>query len=105
MVLPVLLLVVGVMLTIITGLVDRIKCVDAARVGVRAMERGEARDAMLAHVRAAAPAGARIETHDAGPLVGVAVTVPLSFHGILGLLDLTVRGDASGTLEPGVGAP
>lgn len=55
--------------------VDQIRCVDAARVGVRLLARGDAREAVSAS-RASAPAGAEVTTATSGGRVTVTVTAP-----------------------------
>lgn len=40
--------------------IDQIRCVDAARVGARALARGDAADAVTTAIRSVAPAGASV---------------------------------------------
>ena len=53
--------------------VDRVRCVDAARLGARLLARGEPQGAALGEVRRAAPEGARVSVSRSGGSVTVSV--------------------------------
>jgi predicted S18 family serine protease len=73
---PAVLLVLALALSALTAAVDQIRCVDAARVAVRLMARGEGEGAALAAGRAVAPKQA-VLTVETGPTeVRVSVTAP-----------------------------
>ena len=72
--LPSLVLVLALSLGAVDLGLDRVRCVDAARLGARLLARGEPEAAALAEVRRAAPEGARVSVTRSGGLVTVSVT-------------------------------
>ena len=71
---PALLLVLAVLLSAISLGIDEVRCVDAARVGVRLLARGESQEAALRESTATAPAGALVSVGAAAGRVSVSVT-------------------------------
>lgn len=74
MVLPVLALLLAVGLWSVAVAGAQLRCVDAARDGVRAAARGESDGVVFATTIAAAPRGAQIEVHHDGTRVVVVVS-------------------------------
>ena len=72
--LPSLVLVLAVALGAVHLGLDQVRCVDAARLGARALARGEPQGAVLLEVRTAAPPGARVSVTRGDGEVSVAVT-------------------------------
>lgn len=71
--LPSLVLVLAVALGAVDLGLDRVRCVDAARLGARLLARGEPETAALAEARRAAPEGARVVVTRADGRVTVSV--------------------------------
>lgn len=100
-VLPVLLLVLAAAVAALIVVAAQLRCVDAAREGVRAATRGEPAATVNRVVTAAGPAGALavVTAHDGAVTVRVSARVrplgPLP-------LDLRLSASATGLLEPGV---
>lgn len=98
MALPSLLLVLGVALGAVEAASARLACADAARVGARALARGEphgqARDLALS----AAPAEAHVDLADDGDMVRVTVRTELR---LALTLPVEVEGSAAVPREPG----
>jgi Flp pilus assembly protein TadG len=99
-VLPVLLLVLAGAVAAIVLVGAQLRCIDAAREGVRAAARGEAASAVTEIVRRAAPDGAAVSVTRTGDEVRVAVAVDVA---PLGPVPLRVRvtAEAVARLEPG----
>ncbi|PDP88475.1 hypothetical protein CQJ94_06735 [Glycomyces fuscus] len=98
MVLPALLLVLGVALGAVQAASAQLSCADAARVGARALARGEPHDRARALALSAAPAGADVRLAEDGGMARVTVRAePLLGPGI----PLPVDGSAAVPLEPG----
>ena len=72
--LPSLVVVLAVALAAVDLGLDQVRCVDAARLGARLLARGEPRPEVLAQVRAAAPAGARVSVTSSDSRVSVRIT-------------------------------
>ena len=104
MVLPSLLLLLAVALGMIAAAGTQLACADAARVGARALARGEdpehARD--LAH--SVAPDHAEVELTDDGVTARVTVRVTLEVGSVLSL-PVTLTETAAVPMEPGPGEP
>lgn len=83
--LPAVVLVLVVCLSALAWGVDQVRCVDAARVAVRELARGESSVRATGDARRTAPEGANIAVSRAGGDVTVTVTAPtptpLSFLG------------------------
>lgn len=99
-VLPVLLLVLAGAVAAIVVVGAQLRCVDAAREGVRAAARGESPAAVTEIVRRAAPDGAAVGVTRNGEEVRVTVAVDVA---PLGPVPLRVRvtAEAVARLEPG----
>ncbi|MGA5166356.1 MULTISPECIES: TadE family type IV pilus minor pilin [Streptomyces] len=78
----------------------QIQCVDAARVGARAVARSEPRAEAVAAARSAAPGGARVAVERTGDLWRVRVEAPAPGPGSL---RLTLRAEAAALAEDTVG--
>lgn len=100
LVLPVLVLVCGAMLAVVAAMSDRVACVDAARIGARALARGESPAAVAEAVRAAAPAHAVMTTRCDGPLVEVVVSASVPGGELIARHLLTVRATSVAADEP-----
>lgn len=74
---PAVLLVLAIVLSALMGGVDQVRCVDAARAGVRLLARGESAGQALDTARQAAPDRARVTARDSGSTVSVSVEGPL----------------------------
>ena len=99
--LPSLVLVLAVALGAVHLGLDQVRCVDAARLGARALARGEPEAAVLREVAAAAPAGAQLSVTRGEGEVGVAVaSVPPVVLRPLGVL-APVRATAVARVESG----
>ena len=100
-VLPVLLLVLAAAVSALVVVGAQLRCVDAAREGVRAAARGEPSSTVTRIAAAAAPSGAVTTMTVGGVTVSVTVTAPVQ---PLGPLPLRVRvlATATGQLEPGM---
>ena len=96
-VLPAVLLVLAVTLSALGLAIDQIRCVDAARAGVRAAARGDTVAAVAAVASRGAPAGASVATGTSGQLVTVTVTAPPAR--LAGLVPVGVRPGASATAQ------
>lgn len=73
---PALLLVLVTCLAALSWGVDQVRCVDAARVAVRELARGETRPRAVADASRAAPRGADIEVAASGGDVVVRIAAP-----------------------------
>lgn len=71
---PAVVLVLTICLSALSWGVDQVRCVDAARVAVRELARGEAANRAMGHARRVAPEGADLEVHRSGGDVTVTVT-------------------------------
>lgn len=102
LVLPVLVLVLAGALAVLTVVGAQLRCVDAAREGVRAAARGEAAAAVVAAAEELAPEGAAVVTgHPEGHLVTVTVRASVRPLGTA-LLSVPVEATATARTEPGV---
>jgi Flp pilus assembly protein TadG len=100
-VLPVLLLVLAAAVGALVVVGCQLRCVDAAREGVRAAARGEAAPVVRQLAERAAPSGASASLATGGGTVTVVVTAPVRPLGPVPLV-VHVRAEATGELEPGV---
>lgn len=73
---PVVVLVLVLCLSTVQLGVDQVRCVDAARVAVRELARGEEPDSAMTHARQVAPDGARVQPSVSGTDVSATVTAP-----------------------------
>lgn len=73
---PAVVLVLALCLSVVHLGIDRVRCVDAARVAVRELARGEPPGSATAHARRVAPDGATIESVVSGRDVTVTVRAP-----------------------------
>ncbi|MFD7896993.1 TadE family type IV pilus minor pilin [Streptomyces sp. NPDC059743] len=100
----------------LTAASAQIQCVDAARVGARAVARSEPRAAALDAARSAAPSSARVTLERTGDLWRVRVEAPMPGTGGLGVTltaeavasaedALDASGDGMGGPVPAVVAP
>ncbi|QUX29058.1 pilus assembly protein [Nocardiopsis akebiae] len=98
MVLPSLLLVLAVALGAVQAASAQLSCADAARMGARALARGEPHDRARSLALTAAPDGADVHLSQGGGMARVTVRARLLFGpGI----SLPVDGSAAVPLEPG----
>lgn len=74
--LPAVVLVLVICLSALSWGVDRVRCVDAARVAVRELARGESADRAVGLAERTAPEGAAIDVSRSGQDVSVTVTSP-----------------------------
>jgi len=98
--LPALVLLLGFSLGAVDATMDKLSCVDAARIGALAASRG---DDGAAAARAQAPSGSSISVARTADDVRVTVSVravPFGPH----LPGIAVTASATAALEPGVGA-
>ncbi|GAB3453611.1 hypothetical protein GCM10027570_32890 [Streptomonospora sediminis] len=106
--LPSLVLVLAVALTAIQAGAVQVACVDAARVGARALARGEPEPTARAAAVRTAPDPADIAMSETGGLARVTVTAPVPL-GPLGNLPIEAEARAATPLEgggpPGTGNP
>ncbi|WP_273474162.1 TadE family type IV pilus minor pilin [Nocardiopsis sinuspersici] len=100
MALPSLLLVLGVALGAVGAASAELSCADAARVGARALARGEHHDRVRALALSAAPEGADVHLSEDGGMARVTVRAEPRI-GPLSALPLEVDGSAAVPLEPG----
>src|SRR5689334_10917300 len=101
-VLPVLVLVLVAAVGALLVVGGQVRCIDAAREGVRAAARGEAAPVVRRLAERAAPAGASAAVVSSGPAVTVRVVAVVRPLGPLPLA-VHVTASATGDLEPGVG--
>jgi Flp pilus assembly protein TadG len=102
-VLPVLLLVLAAAVAALLVVGAQLRCVDAAREGVRAATRGDPPAEVTRVAAAAAPSGATVSRAVTGSAVTVTVSAQVRPLGPLPLR-IHVSASATGALEPGVGA-
>ena len=100
-VLPVLLLVLAGAVAAVVVVGAQLRCVDAAREGVRAAARGEPPAAVAEIVRRAAPDGAAADVTRTGDEVRVTIVVEVAPLGPVPLR-VPVTAEAVARLEPGV---
>ena len=100
MVLPSLLLVLAVALSAVGAAAAQLSCADAARVGARALARGESNEHARSLALAAAPDQARVHLSESDGTARVTVSAELRF-GPLRAPPLEVGGSAAVPLEPG----
>ncbi|GAA4954418.1 hypothetical protein GCM10023224_44750 [Streptomonospora halophila] len=96
--LPSLVLVLGVALAAVQAGAVHVACVDSARMGARALARGEPEHAVRAAVDRTAPDSAQVELTTGGGMARVAVTAPVPI-GPLAELPIEVEGRAATPLE------
>ncbi|GAA1780499.1 TadE family type IV pilus minor pilin [Streptomonospora arabica] len=96
--LPSLVLVLGVALAAVQAGAVHVACVDSARMGARALARGEPEHAVRAAVDRTAPDSAQVELATGGSMARVAVTAPVPI-GPLAELPIEVEGRAATPLE------
>lgn len=73
---PAIVLVLVICLSAVSWGVDQVRCVDAARVAVRELARGEDRERAVAGAERVAPEGASVDVRQGGEEVTVVVTSP-----------------------------
>jgi Flp pilus assembly protein TadG len=100
LVLPVLLLVLATAVGALVVVGSQLRCVDAAREGVRAAARGESARVVRTLVARAAPSGASMSLATGDGALTVTVTAPVRPLGPLPLV-VRVTAAATGELEPG----
>ncbi|MFE9246960.1 TadE family type IV pilus minor pilin [Nocardiopsis sp. NPDC006938] len=98
MLLPTLMLVLAVALGAVAAAEARLSCADAARIGARALARGETSDRARALALSAAPDGARVELTEGDGTARVTVRAELRI-GPLRAPPLGVRAEAAVPLE------
>ena len=102
LVLPVLVLVLAGAVAVLTVVGAQLRCVDAAREGVRAAARGEPASVVVSAAGRLAPDGAAVTTEPVEDgLVTVTVRAPVRPLGTA-LLPVTVGSTATARVEPGV---
>ncbi|WP_405778358.1 TadE family type IV pilus minor pilin [Streptomyces sp. NBC_00859] len=101
-VIPALVLFTMTLVWALTAAAAQIQCVDAARIGARAVARSEPRAAAVSAARSAAPPGARITVGRAGELWRVRVEAPTPGPGTIAL---TLSAEAAALAEPGMPGP
>lgn len=101
MVLPSLLLVLAFCLGAVAAASAQLSCADAARVGARALARGETEERARELARSAAPETARVHLSEDGELAHVTVRTDLRLGPDLAL-PVAVHGRAAVPLEPGL---
>ena len=102
LVLPVLVLVLAGAVAVVTVVGAQLRCVDAAREGVRAAARGEVAAVVVETALDVAPDGAAVVAGSPqGDLVTVTVRAPVRPLGTA-LLSVTVESTATARTEPGV---
>ncbi|MDT0330942.1 TadE family type IV pilus minor pilin [Nocardiopsis lambiniae] len=99
--LPALLIVLAVAVGAVTAADARLACADAARVGARALARGESGELAREAALDAAPVGAEVHLARDGGTARVTVTAELRF-GRVHVHPVGVRGTAAVLLEPGI---
>ncbi|WP_017621890.1 TadE family type IV pilus minor pilin [Nocardiopsis gilva] len=97
--LPSLVLVLGVGLAAVQAVTVQLACVDAARIGARALARGESEDAVVALVANVAPDAADAELSEDGGFARVAVSAPVRLGSEV-TVPIDVVGEAATPLEP-----
>lgn len=100
MVLPSLLLVLAVALGAVGAAAAQLSCADAARIGARALARGEPPEYARALALSAAPDGARVQLSESDGMARVTVSAEPRL-GPLRAPPLRVDGGAAVPLEPG----
>ncbi|MEW9527623.1 TadE family type IV pilus minor pilin [Microbispora sp. NPDC049125] len=100
--LPALVVVLAAALWAVTVVGAHLRCVDAARAGARAAARGEAVEAVIAAVRQAAPAKARVDVSLRAQTARVEVSVAVGSPAGSLLPSVPVRASAVAATEPGV---
>ncbi|WP_344107433.1 TadE family type IV pilus minor pilin [Nocardiopsis rhodophaea] len=98
--LPSLVLVLGVGLAAVQAVTVQLACVDAARIGARALARGESEDAVAAVIASVAPDGADAELSQDGGFARVAVSAPVRLGSEV-TVPIRVVGEAATPREPG----
>ena len=101
MVLPALLLVLGIALGAIAAAAAQLSCADAARIGARALARGEPPERARALALEAAPNGAHIDLTTADDMARVTVRTRVRLGPAL-TPPVGVDGSAAVPLEPGL---
>lgn len=104
MVLPSLLLLLAVALGAITAAGAQLACADAARMGARALARGEDPEHARELALSAAPDSADVVLTDDGGTARVTVRVALEVGSVLSF-PVELSGTAAVPLEPGPGEP
>ncbi|MBB6174161.1 Flp pilus assembly protein TadG [Nocardiopsis mwathae] len=102
--LPSLLLVLGAGITAVQAATVQLECVDAARLGARALAKGESESTVLALVTGAAPEAADVALSADGGFARVVVTAPIRLGPVTDLPVLAV-GEAATPVEPGPRPP
>lgn len=97
--LPSLMLVLGIALAALSAASTHIACVDAARVGARALARGDSDHAARAVAADAAPDDAEVTLSEAAGFVRVTVHAPVQW-GPAGTPPLRVSDTATTRVEP-----
>lgn len=97
--LPSLLLVLGIALGAVEAAATRVACIDAARIGARALARGEDPAAARSAAERAAPPHSHVSLHEDALDAEVTVRAPVRV-GPLDLPSLTVAGHAVTPMEP-----
>jgi hypothetical protein len=92
---PVVAVLTGVAVGVIAVGIDQIRCVDAARVGARALARGDPGATVTSAVRSVAPAGASVALGGDARTVSARVHVVRSLPGGWGAFEI----EASSTAE------
>lgn len=96
--LPSLVLVLAVALGALEAAATHIACVDAARLGARALARGDTAEAAQQIALRSAPDEARAEVETDSPYARVTVSAPVRLGGVGGSL-VVVKGRAATPLE------
>ncbi|GAA4919427.1 TadE family type IV pilus minor pilin [Streptomonospora salina] len=96
--LPSLALVLGVALAAIQAAAAHVACVDAARVGARALARGDPEHAVRAAATDTAPGSADVALSEGGGMAHVTVTAPVALGPLIDL-PVEARGSAATPLE------
>ena len=104
MVLPSLLLLLAVALGAVAAAGAQLACADAARVGARALARGEGPEHARELALSVAPDSAEAELADDGATARVTVRVALDLGSVLSL-PVELSGTAAVPREPGPGEP
>lgn len=104
MVLPSLFLLLAVALGTVAAAGAQLACADAARVGARALARGEDPEHARALALSVAPDSAEAELADDGDTARVTVWVTLELGSVV-LLPVELSGTAAVPVEPGPGEP
>lgn len=99
---PALLVVLALAVGVLVSVGDQLRCVDAARVGARAAQRGDADVAVVAAALKVAPPGAQVRIVHHGRLVEVHVTDqvrPFFGHGLPALPPVPLSARATAEVE------